>query len=177
MRLGFLVFLLAFWQACGSSESTSELAEIEFHRPSYPHHPDAVLTPGSLCKHATEWRYGERIPYCKRSVSSQTKRIVIHNYDVKLGHSIGRMDRGDFKIDHFIPLCMGGSNEESNLWPQHKSIFAITDQLESDLCQMMAIGVIQQREAIATLKRAKTQLAETARIAWEVRSRCLAARQ
>jgi len=121
----------------------------------FPHSPDPVLTPGSLCEEPDERRYKERIPYCKRDVDSDTKKEVITTYDETLGYSVGKMNRHDFKIDHYIPLCMGGDNDEENLWPQHKSVYVITDPLEHSLCRKMIDGRIRQAEAVEIIKRAK----------------------
>ncbi|MNT67943.1 hypothetical protein D3C72_2061270 [compost metagenome] len=68
------------------------------------------------------------------------------------------MNRMDFKIDHYIPLCMGGANDVENLWPQHKSIYAITDPLEPLLCEKMADGRLLQKDAINYIKAAKANL-------------------
>ena len=70
------------------------------------------------------------------------------------------MPRGKFKIDHYIPLCMGGSNERINLWPQHESVYKITDALEQKLCEKMAQGKMLQSEAIDLIREAKNHLDE-----------------
>jgi hypothetical protein len=121
----------------------------------YPATPDPRLTPGSLCEQASTYRYPEKIRYCRRDVSAAEKRQIIERYDREFGFRIGEMDRGDFKIDHYIPLCMGGSNEPDNLWPQHESIYRYTDPLEQVACDKMAAGRLSQREAIAIIKEAK----------------------
>ena len=81
------------------------------------------------------------------------------------------MDRMKFKIDHFIPLCMGGSNDKSNLWPQHESVYKITDPLEPAMCNKMAEGKLLQAEAIDLIKYAKQHLDEVPRILREIESR------
>jgi hypothetical protein len=58
------------------------------------------------------------------------------------------MERTTFKIDHLIPLCLGGSNDTDNLWPQHESIYQNTDPLEPFLCEVLASGRIKQLEAV-----------------------------
>jgi len=76
-------------------------------------------------------------------------------YDQSLGYSVNRRDRREFKIDHYIPLCAGGSNEVANLWPQHQTIYQNTDPLEPLICEKMAKGVLFQREAVQFIKKAK----------------------
>jgi hypothetical protein len=127
---------------------------------SFPASPDPKLTPGSLCEKQSELRYPERIKYCNRHVSSSTKYDIIDTYDQILGYSIGDMPRGQFKIDHYIPLCMGGSNERDNLWPQHESVYRFTDRLEQVACERMAQGKLLQADAIALIRRAKADPAQ-----------------
>lgn len=121
----------------------------------FPQGPDAHLTPGSLCSHPSTHRYPERIPYCERNVESQLKREIFREYDAKLGYNTTQMDRQAFKIDHYIPLCMGGSNEKDNLWPQHVSVYTLTDPMEGLACEKMAQGVLTQEHAIELIKRGK----------------------
>lgn len=39
------------------------------------------------------------------------------------------------------------SNEENNLWPQHKKVYMITDPLEPEMCAAMSNGKLLQRDA------------------------------
>lgn len=128
--------------------------------PHFPAGPNPVLTPGRLCDNPVKYRYPEQIAYCERDVSFETKEILIQRYDEQLGFHIQSMNRADFKIDHFIPLCAGGSNDSQNLWPQHKSIYLITDPLEPLLCEKMAAGKLSQADAVRLVIRAKTNLSQ-----------------
>jgi len=65
------------------------------------------------------------------------------------------MHRMQFKIDHHIPLCMGGSNEDDNLWPQHSTIYELTDPAEGFLCERMAQGALRQAQAIQIIQSIK----------------------
>jgi hypothetical protein len=121
----------------------------------YPESPDPALTPGELCSVGNVRRYPEKILYCGRKVSSDAKREIIAEYDRKLGYRIGQMQRAQFKIDHYIPLCMGGSNGDKNLWPQHETVYRYTDELEQRSCQAMADGRLKQVDAVEMIKRAK----------------------
>jgi hypothetical protein len=125
----------------------------------YPLGPHSQSTPGSVCNRPSALRYPERIKYCDRDVETALKYDIIRTYDRQFGYNIGRMQRAEFKIDHYIPLCAGGSNERDNLWPQHKSVYAITDPLEPLICDKMAKGRLKQAQAIELIKAAKNNLA------------------
>lgn len=127
---------------------------------AYPTSPDQRLTPGSLCNHADQIRYPEKIAYCERDVETGLKRRIIRDYDQKLGFQIQSMNRQHFKIDHFIPLCAGGSNNPNNLWPQHKSVYELTDPLEQIVCEKMAQGRLRQNQAVELIRDAKLDLSK-----------------
>lgn len=131
---------------------------------SFPIKPDQSLTPGDLCDHADEIRYPERIKYCTRDVDGWTKRQIIEEYDYKLGYDVSQMNRQEFKIDHYIPLCAGGSNNTSNLWPQHQSVYTITDALEAKICEKMAVGRLKQINAIQIIKTGKNDLSKVPKL-------------
>lgn len=124
----------------------------------YPRSPDLKLTPGSLCDNPTEHRYPEQIPYCERAINSFNKELIMIAYK-KLGWSLSG-ERSQYKIDHFIPLCAGGSNRDDNLWPQYYTISKITDPLEKLGCDVLAKGNITQKEVIEILTHAKLNLTE-----------------
>ncbi len=127
---------------------------------AFPIGPNPELTPGSLCDRPDSRRYDEQIPYCDRDVSSQLKNEIFDNYRNRLGFTLDPKTRSSYKIDHFFPLCAGGSNEESNLWPQHVSVYTITDPLEGVGCDKMKAGKILQKDLIALIKKAKYNLSE-----------------
>jgi hypothetical protein len=122
---------------------------------AFPETPDMKMTPGTLCSQPDTLRYPEKVPYCERDVTSDTKWTIIEDYDRNLGYDIRGTGRNNFKIDHLIPLCMGGGNDIGNLWPQHKSIYELTDPLEPVLCGKMAEGKMTQVEAVDIIRRAK----------------------
>jgi hypothetical protein len=130
----------------------------------YPLGPNPQTTPGSVCMRPTTYRYPERIKYCNRMVESSLKNEIIRDYDRQFGYNIGRMQRSQFKIDHYIPLCAGGSNERDNLWPQHQSVYKITDPLEPLVCDRMAKGRLKQAQAIEFIKAGKNNLARVPEI-------------
>ena len=126
----------------------------------FPMGPNPQLTPGKLCDKPTTYRYPEHIAYCERDVTYDTKEILIQKYDNQLGYKIESLNREDFKIDHYIPLCAGGSNDPSNLWPQHKSVYVITDPVEPLVCDKMAAGRLRQSDAVKLIVRAKNNLSQ-----------------
>ncbi len=148
--------------ACGSHvDSSSTLVDPrDRSRDSFPQGPVESVTPGQTCQDPDEYRYPENIAYCERNVSSSTKNQIIRDYDAQFDFTIGQMPRSEFKIDHYIPLCMGGANAVKNLWPQHKTVYEVTDPLEQKLCQLMSMGRLQQVEAIRMIKRVKNHLDE-----------------
>lgn len=124
----------------------------------FPRSPDLTQTPGSLCDTPTEYRYPEQIPYCERALNSFNKELIMIAYQ-KLGWSLSG-ERSQYKIDHFIPLCAGGSNKDDNLWPQYFTISKITDPLEPLGCEVLAKGNITQKELIDLIMKAKLNLKE-----------------
>lgn len=145
--------------SCGSEQNSSSLYS-EFESSRFPTGPNESMTPGETCRRPDTLRYPEQIPYCTRDVSTGEKNAIIATYDREFGFEIGRMGRSEFKIDHYIPLCMGGSNSSKNLWPQHKSVYAKTDPLEPKLCELMAAGKMLQRVAMEKMRQAKNHLDE-----------------
>jgi len=123
----------------------------------FPKGPIEELTPGSLCIRPTEYRYPERIPYCERNVDTHQKEGIFKEYR-QLGFRLNPNDRKNYKIDHLIPLCAGGSNKEDNLWPQHVSIYTQTDPLEGIGCEKLKSGRIKQAELVELILAAKKNL-------------------
>lgn len=140
--------------ADNSSQTSDNLAKKEIEIPSedkFPHKPHAESTPGSLCTTSNTYRYPEHVKYCERNVDKEQKRAIFVHYDKEYGYATTQMERSEFKIDHLIPLCLGGSNNSDNLWPQHKVIYENTDPLEPFLCETLAAGKIKQAEAVEIL--------------------------
>ena len=126
-----------------------------------PTGPDELLTPGSLCQSAGIRRYPEQVNYCERKVSSAKKDSIFTMYANKGFSQVIAMPRSEFKIDHMISLCLGGSNEANNLWPQHSSINRYTDPIEPRLCVLLARGKITQAQAVQLIVDAKKNLNHT----------------
>ena len=67
--------------------------------------------------------------------------------------------RGNILILHLVPLCLGGSDDFSNLWAQPRETIApkwnaeAKDRLERRLCEMVCSGQLDlatAQQAIAT---------------------------
>jgi len=99
----------------GSSPPSRAVSGVHRDIPgSYPDYPDGVLTPGAV-------RTTDRASICNtatstiRFVSASTKRAVYNRYGLDPYH------HEPCEVDHLISLELGGSNDVSNLWPQHYS--------------------------------------------------------
>ena len=136
----------------------------------FPETPNEKLTPGDVCEKPDSFRYPERIKYCEREVSRERKAAIFLAYDNELGFHTREMNRADFKIDHHIPLCMGGSNDDENLWPQHKSIYQQTDPIEPVLCELMASGKMLQAKAISIIRHVKQNPEESGKVLRDLES-------
>ncbi len=76
--------------------------------------PDSRLTPGDIDPNATKEKVcTSGYTATVRDVSTRTKREVYKAYGIKMP-----VRKGAYEVDHFIPLVLGGSNSQKNLWPQ-----------------------------------------------------------
>lgn len=131
---------------------------------NFPQKPDPLLTPGEICFEPKRIVYPEKVQLCERDVTRETRAKVINTYVSQYGFIY---DNVSYKLDHYIPLCMGGSNSEKNLWVQHKTIFSITDKIEFSLCEQMALGRLKQKDAIFIIKRIKNNIDQVEKIKYE----------
>lgn len=119
----------------------------------YPQIPNSQISPGDECSISNSdfsgYRYSENIPYCKRNVSSYLKKSIYEQYNVPVS------ERGNYTIDHIIPLSIGGSNDVRNLWPEHKQVKATRQNLELCLYEKLRDNYIRQKEAINLILRVK----------------------
>ncbi len=114
--------------------------------------PLPQFTTGSLCTpldpNFLEYRYPEHIAYCKRNVSFETK--------VKIGawYGVTPDNFKEYEFDHYIPLSIGGSDNDDNLWPQLRDANNALnkDKLEYDLFIEISNGSISQIKAEEAIK-------------------------
>jgi hypothetical protein len=120
---------------------------------NFPVKPDPKVTNGDYCdkkdRDFAGYRYSERIAYCERNVSYHVKQRIYDEYGVP------EKCRDEYTVDHFIPLSMGGSNDPSNLWPEHRFVKATRQNLEQQLYLELANGQITQKRAVDTVVEAK----------------------
>jgi len=113
--------------------------------------PDISLTPGALCSADSPdfkgYAYGEKVALCTRNVGPAEKKEVAANYN------IGSQDEWpNYEFDHLIPLCAGGGNDESNIWPQPIDEAKEKDKVENSVCRAMKDGTMTQAEAVQKIK-------------------------
>ena len=100
-----------------------------------PIQPDNSLTPGvvgsadfaDVCGLVDGQTYSQR----HRDTTQKMKNAAYVAYNVN------KADR-EFEVDHRVPLCAGGADDQANLWPQlgfkHPS-FHDKDRLETRVCR------------------------------------------
>lgn len=119
----------------------------------FPYVPDSTMTTGSVCtpqdRDFQGYRYPQQIAYCARNVDSQMKGSIY------LAYGVPKKCRGEYTVDHFIPLSFGGTNHRENLWPEHKSVKRLRQNLELELFEAVRDGRLSQADAIAQIREAK----------------------
>lgn len=107
--------------------------------------PDKECTPGSIIETATKEEictpgYSKSV----RNVSVQTKKEIYEEY------GIYQHKTGEYQIDHFISLSLGGSNDVSNLWPEPlnpRPGYMEKDKVEFYLYQTLCGGKVSLPQA------------------------------
>lgn len=121
-------------------------------RPAFEFQPNKDLTGGSVmtakadeaCGHGKEHR---------GPMFSARRDDILRRYGLPAG------THPDYELDYLIPLCLGGSDDPSNLWPQPRRSIEekwnaeAKDRLERLICDMICngqIGIAVAQEAFAT---------------------------
>ena len=112
--------------------------------------PDPLCTPGAIIATATVQEicvsgYSATV----RDVSEKTKKEVYAEY------GITNRSAGEYEIDHLIPLCIGGSNDVINLFPEPATPtpgFHQKDILETCYCRLVCKGKLPLAEAQNRIK-------------------------
>jgi hypothetical protein len=114
--------------------------------------PDKNLTGGSV-------RTGDRDAACGHARQNRGPMPAARRDEILRRYGIAPGVHPDYEIDHLIPLCLGGSDDPSNLWPQPRRSIEETwnaeakDRLERLMCNMVCDGQIDlatAQEAFAT---------------------------
>jgi len=130
-------------------------------------YPSQELTPGkadTLDVSDLTRRYTENCPRNKRSCTySEAHRNVPREVHVQVYNEYNVPDSGrnseSGEVDHFWPLCAGGSNDISNLWYQPAKNpwqdenlgYHEKDWLEEQICKQIKAGQIDPAEAFKKL--------------------------
>ena len=106
--------------------------------------PDPACTPGAVFPVTKEdicvKGYTKKVRY----VTAKTKNLVYQEYGIS-SHA-----KGEYEVDHFIPLELGGSNDLKNLWPEAaepRPGFHEKDKVENYLHQQVCAGLMPLTEA------------------------------
>jgi hypothetical protein len=114
------------------------------------HLPNPAWTPGKVCTQADpnfkEMRYGGRVAYCVRFVTAHEKDAVAKLYNIP------KEDYKKYEFDHYIPLNAGGSDDQTNIWPQPLGEAHEKDKVEIEVYNGLASGTMDQDEAIARIR-------------------------
>jgi hypothetical protein len=108
-------------------------------------YPDSTCTPGAVFSNVTADQvctpgYSSGV----RNVPQSEKNAVYAEYGITSHTS------GQYEIDHFIPLELGGSNDISNLWPEPASPtpgFHQKDKVENYLHDQVCSGAMSLTDA------------------------------
>ena len=111
--------------------------------------PDKACTPGAVFPEATVTEicvpgYTKRV----RNVPVELKHEVYAEYGVK------HRKKGEYEVDHLVPLELGGSNDIANLWPEPAEPqpgFHEKDKVENYLHEQVCSGGMDLRKAQAMI--------------------------
>jgi hypothetical protein len=117
-------------------------------------YPNSALTSGlaaTLKASDLQATYnGQTYSQANRNVPESEKLHVYAEYGITGSHPTG-----SYEVDHFYPLCAGGSNDISNLWPEPATNiwngadygFHTKDKLETYICAQIKKGTLDPKVA------------------------------
>ena len=112
--------------------------------------PDPNKTGNSVKFHTP---YKSAVTPANIATSAMCCVIILRRYGLPPG------PHPDYEIDHLVPVCLGGGNDVSNLWPQPRRNIELKwnaeakDRLETVLCDLVCDGLLDigdEQEAIIT---------------------------
>lgn len=120
--------------------------------------PDPVCTPGEADPRVTPDNIRSTI--CRRGYTKSVRpsKDASHRLKIRVtkAYGISAVPFSTIELDHLIPLSLGGSSADSNLWPQFrtgpanaKDKDAIADSLNRKVCSGR-VGLRQAQDAMAT---------------------------
>jgi hypothetical protein len=95
---------------------------------------------------------------CDRSKNHRGPMSADRRDEVLIRYGLPPGQHPDYEIDHLIPLCLGGSDDFSNLWPQPRASIdpkwnaEAKDRLERFMCDMVCenqLDISTAQKAIA----------------------------
>jgi len=101
--------------------------------------PDSKCTPGAVLDVSVNQICVKGYAKKVRKVTTSTKKEVYQQYGITSHYP------GQYEVDHFIPLELGGSNDLANLWPEPANPrpgFHEKDKVENYLHQQVCTGKI-----------------------------------
>ena len=118
---------------------------------SAPTMPDPKLTPGDTLPVTLADIQVKGYSAKVRNVPVSVKREVYASY------GIAHWNKGEYEVDHLIPLSLGGSNSKKNLWPESYLTEPwnahVKDQLEYKLLVLVRAGKVDMHQAQAEIAR------------------------
>ena len=112
---------------------------------SAPAMPDPKLTPGDTLPVTLADIQVKGYSAKVRDVPIAVKRQVYASY------GIAHWAKGEYEVDHLIPLSLGGSNSTKNLWPESYLTSPwnahVKDQLEYKLLTLVRAGKVDMKAA------------------------------
>jgi hypothetical protein len=114
--------------------------------------PNGSLTPGAVAETNSRVVCAFRYASSHRKVPYAERDAVYREYGIPRGTRYASPRRG-YRIDHLIPLELGGANTMRNLWPQRYADSKVKDRVEDALHQAVCL------EHTVTLQEAQTAIA------------------
>jgi hypothetical protein len=126
---------------CGITAVLIAVALFAMPATAFEIRPDPNSTEGSvrIDGHSRETSCGHGNEH-RSAMTTDRRDEVLIRYGLRPGK------HPDYEIDHLIPLCLGGSDDFSNLWPQPRRTIEpkwnaeAKDRLERLICDMVCNG-------------------------------------
>ncbi len=138
-----IAFLLVCFRWIYENNQPYAVPYVEIGKGEYRNYPNFALTPGHIFPNITkaEVCYSG---YAKlaRKVPLSLKKEIYKSYGMEYPQL-----EGAYELDHFVSLCLGGSNSNINLWPQPTPEFRMKDKIEWILCRQVCEGKMTLKEA------------------------------
>ena len=102
--------------------------------------PDPALTPGAVRTTNIGEICNEGLTRGLRHWSRERDDFILREYGLPAGA------HPQYEVDHLIPLCLGGADDDRNLWPEPRRSVEATfnaeakDRLEAKMCAMACAG-------------------------------------